>query len=342
MDSFERAVQVRSKSARPLWAIFGSGAVVSDVLESFGVEASDRFCGIISRNPTAAKDLCSRFGLNSAWIQTDGSLKEAAADVVYIATPHQAHYAIALQLLARGIPVYCEKPVCLSVTALQKLVELSCSKQVFFGEALKTPFLPTIKLMLDVIASGAIGIVREIDASFCFMAGPKAPSRLFDPSRGGGSWRDLGSYLVWLSTAILGPVKGLTANAELTNDGIDRSTKVTFQHEQGVSTLQSSIVDAGSKPTVIVGECGRISVEHFWAPHQFTLEVDGAPLRVLSAEISLGGFKEQFVEVDRCLTMGRIELAEHSHARMIEVVELLEAVGQEIGLAPVLEYEEGL
>ena len=191
------------------WAIVGSGAVVQSVLSSFGEHAPRNFLGITSRNRTQSKEIARKFGLRKVWESAEELCRDSEVEAVYVATPHHTHFVWSAYYLSRGFPVFCEKPVCLTESAVRELVDIATSQGIFFGEALKTPFLSTHKLLQSIIESDEIGAIQSLSATFSFNASERSPRRLFDPVQAGGSLYDLGSYVVWLATSILGPVSSI-------------------------------------------------------------------------------------------------------------------------------------
>ena len=79
-------------------------------------------------------------------IKAYGSYKELIAeeakkpvgervDYVLIVTPNHAHFDPALKCLESGIPVYCEKPLTLTLEESRKLVEVAKEKNIPFAVA---------------------------------------------------------------------------------------------------------------------------------------------------------------------------------------------------------------
>ena len=96
--------------------------------------------------------------------------KEAARpdriDAVVIATPPSIHGDVATAFLERGIDVICEKPLTRTLEqalALQQAVERT--KRVFVLTHCYSGF-PMPRLARDLVASGALGKLRMIDAEF--------------------------------------------------------------------------------------------------------------------------------------------------------------------------------
>src|SRR5690606_6896032 len=106
-----------------------------------------------------ARAFADRFGIPRAY----GSWAELAADddldVIYVATPHSAHYDAALTCLSAGRAVLCEKPFTLDRATSLALIEAARARDVFLMEAMWMRCDPLIRRMVELIADGAIGEV---------------------------------------------------------------------------------------------------------------------------------------------------------------------------------------
>src|SRR6476620_2945527 len=86
-------------------------------------------------------------------------------EAVYIASPYTMHYAQAKQCLLYGKAVLCERPVTKNADELRHLMQLSEHNHTFLMEAMWIRFLPTIKKVLSLISSSAIGEIVSVKAS---------------------------------------------------------------------------------------------------------------------------------------------------------------------------------
>ena len=101
-------------------------------------------------------------------VRAHGSYRELVADpevdVVYIATPHRQHAAIARAALAAGKAVLVEKAFTCTVAGAQGVADVAGKHGVFAMEAMWTRFIPLVARMRELIAEGAIGEVRAVHA----------------------------------------------------------------------------------------------------------------------------------------------------------------------------------
>lgn len=150
-----------------------------------------------------------------------------SVDAVYIATPHGTHFSYAEKMLLAGKHVICEKPLCLKEDSAKKLIEISSSSDLVLMEAVKTAFCPGFKKLQEVVQSGVIGDVVDVEATFTRLTEPAG--REFDPKACGGSFTEFGSYTLLPIFRFLGTdFDDVSPRSIMTESGVDGYSKVTF------------------------------------------------------------------------------------------------------------------
>ena len=91
-------------------------------------------------------------------------------DAVYIASTNETHYEYAKQALTHGKSVLCEKPLAFTKRESMELYDLALRKHVVLMEAIKAAYCPGFQQMLNVVQSGRIGQVKDVEASFTRIA----------------------------------------------------------------------------------------------------------------------------------------------------------------------------
>ena len=99
--------------------------------------------------------------------------------MIYIATPHPFHIEQAKLCINHGKPVLCEKPFTVNAVGAKEVFALAKEKEVFITEAIWTRYLPSRKIIDDIIASGEIGEIKGISANLGYDMHTK--ERLIDP-----------------------------------------------------------------------------------------------------------------------------------------------------------------
>ncbi|MFD4694472.1 Gfo/Idh/MocA family protein [Streptomyces sp. NPDC058463] len=155
----------------------------------------------------------------------DADLDPATTDLAVVAVPNHLHAPVATRLLHRGIPVFLEKPVCLSVAEADQLAEAERAGGgvLLAGSAAK--YRNDVRALHDLAAG--LGPIRHIDVAWVRAGGVPDAGGWFTSRRlsGGGALVDLGWHLLDTVGSLLGPV----------------------DFEQVVGTVSDDFVNSGSR-----------------------------------------------------------------------------------------------
>ena len=137
-------------------------------------------------NPEARARFESNFGG-----RTYASAAELSAapdvDAVYIATPHQFHAADVLTAAGNGKHAIVEKPMALTLEECRAMTDAAERNGVVLVVGHSAGFNPSIKLIRELVASGAVGPLRMMTNLVYtnFLYRPRRPEEL-DTAQGGG------------------------------------------------------------------------------------------------------------------------------------------------------------
>ena len=195
---------------------------------------------------------------------------QSDVDAVYIASPFTMHYAQAKQCLLNGKAVLCERPVTKNAEELLHLIQLSEHNHTFLMEAMWIRFLPTIKKVLSLISSSAIGEIVSVKTLLNYKS---AESLL--PNSGGGALFELGIYPVFLCTLLLGKPEYVQATGRLTQTGEDEFFSAFLSYENGqYGFIETNKLVRGASSAIIIGERGSIQIKNPWSAKPEGIEVD--------------------------------------------------------------------
>ncbi len=88
-------------------------------------------------------------------------INQGLCDAVLIATPHPAHYPVALDVIRAGLPLLCEKPITERLSTAERLVRLARQKGVPFGVVFQRRLEPVFAKAIEWVKSGALGKIRR-------------------------------------------------------------------------------------------------------------------------------------------------------------------------------------
>lgn len=217
---------------------------------------------IASRSQQAASDFAAEFGIAQAFGSYQQLLDEAQIDAVYIPLPNSMHAEWAIKALERGIPVLCEKPLGLSRAQATVMFDAAARNDTALLEAFPYLYQPQTGQLTELVASGAIGDVRMIQAAFGFCLGPAGNTRL-EPELGGGSLLDVGCYSISLSCLLIAkPALNVSARARWAPSGVDMAVSGSIHFEgDRMAQIMSAMDIAPHRQAMIIGSDGIIETD---------------------------------------------------------------------------------
>ena len=184
------------------------------------------------------------------------------ADAVYIASPHETHYEYAKEALQAGCHVLCEKPMALERARAEELFALAAEKQLVLMEALKTAYCPGFLRLISLCRSGMIGEILAVDGAFTRLT--PGGCREWEDKAFGGSFLELGSYLLLPVVKLLG-TRGLEIGfSSVWEDGVDALTRLQVRAGERSASLLAGIGGKSLGDLVISGTKGYFRVEAPW------------------------------------------------------------------------------
>ena len=130
---------------------------------------------VASRDGEKALRFTQEHGFMKAYGSYDEMLNDPEVDLVYVATPHTFHYDRMMLCLKHGKHVLCEKPFTINARQAEEVLSLAQQKGLYAAEAIWTRYLPSRRMIDDIISSGAIGKPRVLTANLSFVLDHKAP-----------------------------------------------------------------------------------------------------------------------------------------------------------------------
>jgi predicted dehydrogenase len=131
-------------SAQTRWGIVGPGRIAEKVVADFAVVDGARPVAVASRSLERAKDFAQRHDLERSYGSYAELLADPDIDVVYVATPHPHHAALACAAIRAGKALLVEKAFTATAAGAVEVVELARAHGVFVMEAMWTRFQPAV------------------------------------------------------------------------------------------------------------------------------------------------------------------------------------------------------
>ena len=105
------------------WGVVGPGRIASKVVGDVPLVPNAEFVAVASRSAERAQAFATAHGIARAYDSYQAILDDDGVDVLYIATTHPQHRAIALAALRAGKAVLVEKAFTVTPEATREIVE---------------------------------------------------------------------------------------------------------------------------------------------------------------------------------------------------------------------------
>ncbi|WP_380058966.1 aldo/keto reductase (plasmid) [Falsihalocynthiibacter sp. SS001] len=258
------------------WGIIGPGSIAGNFALGLAESEAGSLFAVASRSPERAHAFGKEFGVNADKCYTNycDICADPEVDAIHIATPHPFHAPQALMAIRAGKHVSVEKPAGLNAAEVEALREAAAQEGVFFMEAYMYLHHPQITRLNEILASGDLGAVQHIDATFGFAAGFNAESRLYDRALAGGGILDVGGYPVSAARMIAGIADqafaeptSIKAVGQIGQSGVDEVAHGLLSFANGVTARIACAVarDLGQSIHVTC-EHGSVTLRNPWVP----------------------------------------------------------------------------
>jgi len=187
-------------------------------------------------------------------------IDDPMVEAVYISLPNSLHIPWSIKAMQAGKHVLCEKPIAMNAQELKEAIKVSQSTGKLLMEASWNRWHPRTVRIKQLVDSGIIGKLTEINASFTY-DGLDANNIRTIPALGGGSLYDLGPYSavapLWITD--FAPVKDIATEVTWHPGGSDETVRATYT----IGDVKANTLTSMNIPNVItleiIGTEGKIS-----------------------------------------------------------------------------------
>jgi len=172
-------------------AIIGTGGMANSHAKRYKDIKGCKLVAAVDVSRERVEKFSAEHGIANVFNSVDELLAWNEFDAVSIVTPDGFHAAQSIQCLKAGKHVLCEKPLALNHADAMKMVVAAKKAGVINMVNLSYRDWPAIQAVQAVIASGKIGDIRHVEASYL---------QSWIPSKVWGDWRTTSAWLWRLST----------------------------------------------------------------------------------------------------------------------------------------------
>ena len=261
--------------------ILGAARIApSALIEPARNNADVEVVAVAARDQKRAGAFAKKHGIGKVHASYDALLDDPNIDAIYNPLPNSLHGRWTIAAIEAGKHVLCEKPFAANAAEAEKVAGVAKRSGKVVMEAFHYRYHALTLRMLEIIASGELGPLKRVEASFCFPL-PIDDIR-WDWNLAGGSMMDAGCYPTHLVRTLAGAEPRVTrASAKLRSPNIDRLVVAELEFPGGAtgsitaSMLSSKFVRIGGR---VLGSEGEMRVTNFLAPqygHSLQVKVKG-------------------------------------------------------------------
>ncbi len=211
-------------------------------------------------------------------------LADPSIHAVYIPLPNHLHVEWTLKALAAGKHVLTEKPISMTAPEIDTLIAARDASGLLAAEAFMIVHHPQWQRARDLVASGAIGKVIQVDGVFSYDNRTEVDNIRNRPETGGGGIRDIGVYTYGSARFVTGAeavLDSLAARAVFEND-VDVWAHVTGKFTGGGHAFAYS----------------AITSMRMFNRQEMTFHGDKGLIRVSSGPFNAGLYGQAEVQID--------------------------------------------
>lgn len=313
--------------------ILGAGSIAGTLAETMNRIPEVNCYGIASRDLEKAKNFAKTHNFTHAFGSYEGMLADEEIELVYIATPHSHHYQHMKMCLDAGKHVLCEKSFTVNAEQAEEIFRIAEEKKLLVTEAIWTRYMPSRKMINDLLGEKVIGEVWKLTANLNYPLCDK--ERIVKPELAGGALLDVGIYPLNFAYMHFGDeVLNMQSAVQLTDGGVDGENAILLLYQDGrMAVLNSGIHGKSDSQGIFYGSSGYMVVENINNPEAIKIyDKDRNLLREIKVPEQISGYEYEIIETISCIQQGKLECPSMPHAETLKMMRIMDALRKEWGV----------
>ena len=227
----------------------------------------------------------------------------------------------------------CEKAFTLNARQAEAVFAAAKRKGLYVAEAIWTRYMPSRKMLNEILCSGIIGTPNTLTANLSYpISGVR---RIYDPALAGGALLDIGVYGLNFALMHFGSdIVRMESSVSKMETGVDGMETITLFYRDGrMAVLTHSVYCRSDRMGCIHGDKGYVVVENINNPQSISV-YDCADCLLARYDVpeQINGYEYEFREAVRCIGEGKTEPDSMPHGDTLEVMELMDALRRQWGV----------
>lgn len=307
--------------------VLGAGHIAEVVAPTWVAMEEIECYAVSSRSLEKAEAFANRFGFQKAYGSYEEMLRDPEVALVYVATPHSHHYDHMMLCIEYGKPILCEKAFTMNADQAKKIRDAAARKGVYVAEAIWTRYMPSRKIISDVMNSGIIGKPNTLTANLSYIISHK--QRIYDPNLAGGALLDIGVYGINFALMHFGTdIERVESSVKMLDTGVDAMETITIFYKDGrMAVLTHSIYCRSDRKGIIHGDKGYMVVENINNPQSLRVfDTTDRELAFYDFSDQISGYEFQFAESAAAIAAGKTEAESMPMADTVFVMEFMDSL----------------
>jgi xylose dehydrogenase (NAD/NADP) len=246
------------------WGVLSTARINDSFLAGVAGSATCDVLAVASRDADRAGEYAREHGIERAYGSYEALLGDGDVEAVYISLPNALHLQWARRALQAGKHVLCEKPLSRRASDVEQTFDIAERAERLLMEAFMYRHHPQTARVAELVASGALGRLRLIRASFSFSLRNGADVRL-RAELDGGALMDLGCYCVNAARLLAGEPRLVNGFQATGGDGVDAAFVGSMRFADDVlAQFDAGFVFTARHDLEVVGDDARLLVADPW------------------------------------------------------------------------------
>lgn len=315
------------------FAILAAGSIAHKMAEAVsGIEEVEKYA-VACRELDRARAFADKWSFEKAYGSYEEMLNDPQVELVYVASPHSHHYEHAKLCLEHGKHVLVEKAFTVNAKQAEELIHIAEKKGLLLTEAIWTRYMPSRKMIDELVASGVIGKVTSLTANLGYVL-PHI-ERMQKPELAGGALLDLGVYPINFALMTFhGQVERVTSTAVMSPLGIDWINCMTLTFDDGkLAVLHSNMLAQTDRQGVINGDKGYIEVQNINNCEEIRVfDLERKMTAKYTVPEQINGYEYEVLSCIKAIKEGKTECPEMPHSETLRVMKLMDGIRSEWGM----------
>lgn len=143
--------------------LVGAGSMAEYHVRGFRA-AGAGVAAVVDRDEVKGKALAAKYGIPAVYPELADAIRKVKPDIVSIITPNKFHRELALQALAGGANVFCEKPPALNSSETEEMVRAAERAGRLLSFNFNNRARPEAQILMAYIRNGDVGFINSSQA----------------------------------------------------------------------------------------------------------------------------------------------------------------------------------